>query len=75
MANTHGCLSGVESVCKLEPRDAAANDDLYCFKQGLFPKVNTACQKDPRELIRSRSQGRLRRDRGTLKPKFFLKLH
>lgn len=29
MANTHGYLSGVESVCKLEPRDAAANDDLY----------------------------------------------
>lgn len=29
MANIHGYLSGVENVCKLEPHDTAANDDLY----------------------------------------------
>lgn len=76
MANIHGYLSGVESVCKLEPRDMGANDDLYyVLNMDVFPKVNTACQKDPGEFICSRPQGRLCRDRGTLKSKFFLKLH
>lgn len=29
MANIRGYLSKGESVCKLEPRDMGANDDLY----------------------------------------------